>query len=201
MRPSADWGELSDFVAFEETRRARVEPQRCDSATRLAPAATVGHAHLRGNGPARLFEFQSAGVEWLSRRRRGILADEQGLGKTVQALLAWWRHRQHTALVVVTPLSVLPYWAAACRDWLGVDPVHEGALGTCLPLHVAGVTLTTWERLPGRALLNTVPAYTLVGRRGAQGEIQERPPHEGDPRVGAGGRYLLGPDRHADSVP
>ena len=41
------------------------------------------------------FAFQEAGVEWLSRRRRGILADEQGLGKTAQALLAWWRHRQH----------------------------------------------------------------------------------------------------------
>ena len=151
VRPSADWGELVDFVAFEEARQTAVSRSSGNLQRVL---------RRQPNGP-RLFEFQSAGVEWLSRRRRGILADEQGLGKTAQALLAWWRHRQYTALVVVTPLSVLPAWAAACRDWLGVDPVHGGAPGTCLPLSVAGVTLTTWERLPGRPPEHG-PVYTLI---------------------------------------
>ena len=157
VRPSAAWGELADFVDFENTR--------------VSGGSALGWSPLldrTGRFPAlplsapSLFVFQEAGVEWLSLRRRGILADEQGLGKTVQALLAWWRHRAYReALIVVTPLSVLPYWAAAVRDWLGVDPVHGGAPGTCLPLSVAGVTLTTWERLPGRPPEHG-PAYTLV---------------------------------------
>ena len=181
VRPSDSWGELSDFVDFENTRvsggsalgwsplldRTGRFPALPLSASTAGAAARecVPDASPRGEGKPAVtlstFAFQEAGVEWLSRRRRGVLADEQGLGKTAQALLAWWRHRQHTALVVVTPLSVLPYWAAACRDWLGVDPVHEGARCDRLPTSVSRVTLTTWERLPGRPPEHG-PVYTLV---------------------------------------
>ena len=178
VRPSDTWGELLDFVDFENTRvsggsalgwsplldRTGRFPALPLSAAGAATRECVPDASPRGEGKLAVtlstFAFQETGVEWLSRRRRAILCDEQGLGKTVQALLAWWRHRQHTALVVVTPLSVLPHWAAACRDWLGVDPVHEGAIGD-LPLQAGAVSLTTWERLPGRPPEHD-PAYALV---------------------------------------
>ena len=75
--------------------------------------------------------------------------------------MAWRLHRAHTAAVVVTPLSVLPAWAAACRDWLGVDPVHEGAPGEELRTLPGHVTLTTWERLPGRPP-ERIPEVTLI---------------------------------------
>ena len=147
-----DWGILEDAVEFEGARLASLKRRH----------STVSASSM-GSFQSRLFQFQSAGIDYLATRRRALLCDEQGLGKTVQALLAWRAHRAPTALLVVSPLSVLPAWAAACRDWLGVDPVHEGEAGD--PWIRAGdVSLTTWERLPARPLrdVGNELALTLV---------------------------------------
>lgn len=53
-------------------------------------------------GDPRLYPYQRIGVEWLLRIKRGILTDEQGLGKTVMA-------------------------ASACRQ-LGNDPLNIGII-------------------------------------------------------------------------
>lgn len=65
-----------------------------------------------------LYPFQEKGVEFLSQRRRGYLADRMGLGKSVQAIKAAERvgAQQPT---VVCPASAVPNWRNEWDKWAG----------------------------------------------------------------------------------
>ncbi|MCW2952387.1 MAG: helicase domain protein [Conexibacter sp.] len=61
--------------------------------------------------------FQWAGVRYVLEARRAFLADEQGLGKTVQALAALEADDAFPA-VVVCPASLKLNWEREARHWL-----------------------------------------------------------------------------------
>ena len=61
-----------------------------------------------------LYPFQKAGAEFLRSRRRAILADQMGVGKTIQALAAL--DEKKAALAIVPPI-VLGNWYAESRKW------------------------------------------------------------------------------------
>jgi len=67
------------------------------------------------------YPYQQAGVEWLTSRPAGILADEPGLGKTCQALLACQRLRLSRVLIVC-PASLRLNWQREAAQWIGVTP-------------------------------------------------------------------------------
>src|SRR5208283_6063204 len=59
--------------------------------TSLLSDATIRigqHEHSLSQRGMKLRPYQMTGIRWLSAQRAGLLADEQGLGKTVQALCA-----------------------------------------------------------------------------------------------------------------
>jgi SWI/SNF-related matrix-associated actin-dependent regulator of chromatin subfamily A-like protein 1 len=64
-----------------------------------------------------LHPFQRAGVRYALARRRTFIADEQGLGKTVQALAALEADGAFPA-VVVCPASMKLTWERESRRWL-----------------------------------------------------------------------------------
>jgi SNF2 family DNA or RNA helicase len=64
-----------------------------------------------------LMPFQTAGVAYALRQRRTFIADEQGLGKTVQALAAIESAEAFPA-VVVCPASLKLNWLREARRWL-----------------------------------------------------------------------------------
>ncbi len=64
-----------------------------------------------------LHPFQRAGVRYALDRRRTFIADEQGLGKTVQALAALEADQAFPA-VVICPASVKLNWERETRKWL-----------------------------------------------------------------------------------
>lgn len=66
-----------------------------------------------------LYPHQYAGVSFLSERTRALLADEQGLGKTVTALVA--AEGFDGRVLVVCPTVVLWNWEGEARTWLGFD--------------------------------------------------------------------------------
>ncbi|MCK9250374.1 MAG: DEAD/DEAH box helicase [Solirubrobacteraceae bacterium] len=93
-----------------------------DDLIRLSGASRAGRlrrtrsgADLRVGGE--LLPFQWAGVRYLLQRRRSFLADEQGLGKTVQALVAFEVDDAWPA-VVVCPASLKLGWAREAAHWL-----------------------------------------------------------------------------------
>jgi len=85
---------------------------RASRATEAEPIAAVA-ARLGGT----LEPFQWAGVRYVLDRRRAFLADEQGLGKTVEALAALEADEAFPA-VVVCPASLKLNWEREATRWL-----------------------------------------------------------------------------------
>ena len=92
------------------------EAQRDIAASRAEHADAPSPPPRLGDGVA-LEPFQWAGVEYLLHKRRAFLADEQGLGKTVQALAALEVDHAFPA-VVVCPASLKLTWAREAARWL-----------------------------------------------------------------------------------
>jgi SWI/SNF-related matrix-associated actin-dependent regulator 1 of chromatin subfamily A len=79
-------------------------------------AATDASLHVSGLG-GELKPFQRAGVSYLLARRRAFLADEQGLGKTIEALATIEAAGAYPA-VVVCPASLKLNWVRELERWL-----------------------------------------------------------------------------------
>jgi SWI/SNF-related matrix-associated actin-dependent regulator of chromatin subfamily A-like protein 1 len=79
-------------------------------------SATDGLLHVAGLG-GELKPFQRAGVSYILERRRTFLADEQGLGKTIEALAAVEAAGAYPA-VVVCPASLKLNWLRELERWL-----------------------------------------------------------------------------------
>jgi SWI/SNF-related matrix-associated actin-dependent regulator 1 of chromatin subfamily A len=79
-----------------------------------------------------LYPYQRAGAEFLARRRRAILGDAMGTGKSPTALVAMRLIGARTG-AILTPASVRPHWFREADRWGGV--------------HSAQVVNTTSERL------------------------------------------------------
>jgi len=77
-----------------------------------------------------LMKHQSEGVTWLIENSGGILADEMGTGKTIQALAfgKWLYHaRKVNHILVVCPASLLKNWEQETIKYYGFKPyIHHG---------------------------------------------------------------------------
>jgi superfamily II DNA or RNA helicase len=88
---------------------AAIRRSRATSGDEIAEAAAVLGGELQ--------PFQWAGVRYVLDARRAFLADEQGLGKTVQALAALEADGAYPALVVC-PASLKLNWEREAARWL-----------------------------------------------------------------------------------
>jgi SNF2 family DNA or RNA helicase len=61
-----------------------------------------------------LFPFQRTGVLWLSQRRKAMLNDQMGLGKTIQGLMSL---PSKVPVVVVCPAVAKRVWQKECIRW------------------------------------------------------------------------------------
>jgi len=100
---------LSALVSEREQAAAAVSKSRADHAEPIAATAAV----LGGE----LAPFQWAGVRYVLDARRAFLADEQGLGKTVEALAALEADGAYPA-IVVCPASMKLGWQREAERWL-----------------------------------------------------------------------------------
>lgn len=101
---------LERLSVFERERQGKRELFELSTALDypLEPIAGLG---------GELMPFQRAGVRYAQIARRTFIADEQGLGKTMQAL-AFLQLEQAFPAVVLCPASVKLQWAAKARQWL-----------------------------------------------------------------------------------
>src|SRR3954470_9007537 len=108
-----------------------------------------------------LAPFQWAGVRYVLEARRAFLADEQGLGKTVQALAALEADDAFPA-IVVCPASLKLNWERETAKWLphrsvaviqGRMPVPPTAEITILNYEVVAAHRETLGRMRPRALV------------------------------------------------
>ena len=103
---------------------------RCADEVREFARLTLcnGWAGLGGE----LWPFQREGVQTALRMERCFIADEPGLGKTVEALAVLLAARAFPALVVC-PLSLKLHWERETRRWLPDKTVVQIAGHTTLP--------------------------------------------------------------------
>jgi SWI/SNF-related matrix-associated actin-dependent regulator of chromatin subfamily A-like protein 1 len=106
------WVAPEALVVLQEIRE-----QHAQAAGLVAlSAATDAELHVDGLG-GELKPFQRAGVRYLLERRRAFLADEQGLGKTIEAL-ATLQAADAFPAVVVCPASLKLNWVRELKLWL-----------------------------------------------------------------------------------
>ena len=115
--------------AIEHVRRSRAH-----DAPALATEAVLG---------GELRPFQRAGVAYVLHARRAFLADEQGLGKTVQALAALEEDDAFPA-VIVCPASLKLNWQRETERWLPHRSVTVVS-GTGTVAGTADVTIVNYD--------------------------------------------------------
>ncbi len=66
------------------------------------------------------YPFQITGVGWLVQHRQALLADQMGLGKTIQAIIAMrilFRRGELQRVLVVCPASMTNVWERELKSW------------------------------------------------------------------------------------
>jgi SWI/SNF-related matrix-associated actin-dependent regulator of chromatin subfamily A-like protein 1 len=112
-------------------------------------AATEGELRVPGLG-GELKPFQRAGVSYLLSQRRAFLADEQGLGKTIEALAAVEAADAYPA-VVVCPASLKLNWLRELGRWLPGRSAHALAgTGAEAEIPAADITVINYDILAPR---------------------------------------------------
>ena len=97
--------------------RLRVEHDAAIEDVRLSRSQSGPPLEIEGVLGGELRPFQRGGVAYVLAARRTFLADEQGLGKTVQALAALEADGAFPA-VVVCPASLKLNWLREIEHWL-----------------------------------------------------------------------------------
>ena len=132
---AANASEVLDRLRAEhDAAIADVRRSRAHDAPALATESVLG---------GELRPFQRAGVAYVLRARRTFLADEQGLGKTVQALAALEEDDAFPA-VVICPASLKLNWEREARHWLPHRSVAVvSGTGTVAP--AADLTIVNYD--------------------------------------------------------
>ncbi|MDO9352537.1 MAG: DEAD/DEAH box helicase [Solirubrobacteraceae bacterium] len=110
-----------------------------------------------------LMPFQIAGIEYALDRRRTFIADEQGLGKTLQALQTIEAANAYPA-VILCPASLKLNWEREAKHWLPHRSVKvftgRGEQDSTADLLVLNYEIVEWHRerlatlLPGALVLD-----------------------------------------------
>jgi SWI/SNF-related matrix-associated actin-dependent regulator of chromatin subfamily A-like protein 1 len=166
--------ELDDFLTAHETwiapealtllQEVREEHARAAglvalSAATEAPLDDLIPPTLGGE----LKPFQRAGVSYLLAQRRAFLADEQGLGKTIEALATLEADGAYPA-IVVCPASLKLNWLRELELWLPARSA-QALTGTRAdaPIAAAEVTVVNYDIVAGRlAALQALGPRALV---------------------------------------
>ena len=123
-------------------RRARAVGLVALSAATDAPLEVPGLA-------GELKPFQRAGVRYLLAQRRAFLADEQGLGKTIEALATLESDGAYPA-VVVCPASLKLNWQRELERWLPQRSVEVLSGTAGVPPPAGDIVIANYEIVAGR---------------------------------------------------
>ncbi len=149
------WIEPEALVVLQQIREQHAHAAGLVALSR----ATDAPLDVQGLG-GELKPFQRAGVTYLLAQRRAFLADEQGLGKTIEALATLEADNAYPA-VVVCPASLKLNWLRELERWLpGRTTQALRGMGGSVPIPSADITVVNYDILPARA-----PALAAMGLR------------------------------------
>ncbi len=146
-------------IAIEDLRR---EHDAAISDVRRSRAREAPPLDVEDRLGGELKPFQRAGVRYAIEARRTFIADEQGLGKTVEALAALEADDAYPA-VVVTPASLKLNWAREAERWLPhrTRTVVRGTSGAIEPVDVTIINYEIVHAHAARLALRRPKALVL----------------------------------------
>ena len=115
FRSAEELYDICDGLAKFQVRFVKNDLQK--SVTKSASGEFVGNIPIYHNPNMNPFPYQRAGVEYMLPRPAVLLADQQGLGKTIQSLIII-NMRDPVEALIVCP-SILKYqWLKQARKWM-----------------------------------------------------------------------------------
>jgi SNF2 family DNA or RNA helicase len=116
------WGTNSFYIAMMAVKKLNVEeyPNELKSYLDRYRRSYTQEPFL-SKGKPELFEYQNAGVDEMMFRRNVLLADEQGLGKTLQVITYASIIPQLTKTIIICPASLKLNWAREFKKWADMD--------------------------------------------------------------------------------
>jgi len=139
------WVEEQALALLQEMRE-----QHARSAGLVALSAATEDSLQVPGLHGELKPFQRAGVRYLLERRRAFLADEQGLGKTIEAI-ATLQAADAFPAIVVCPASLKLNWLRELASWLPTRRVESmSGYGDGSLQELADITVINYEILGAR---------------------------------------------------
>ena len=129
--------------AREALARLRIEHDAAIGAVRRSRASDADTLECEPRLGGELRPFQRAGVRYALESRRLFIADEQGLGKTVEAL-ALLEEDDAFPAVVICPASLKLNWQREIQHWLPHRSLHV-VVGTGKTIPKAEITVLNYE--------------------------------------------------------
>jgi superfamily II DNA or RNA helicase len=127
----------------EALARLRTEHDAAIGAVRRSRASDADALQCEPRLGGELRPFQRAGVRYALESRRLFIADEQGLGKTVEAL-ALLEEDDAFPAVVICPASLKLNWQREIQHWLPHRSLHV-VVGTGKTIPKAEITVLNYE--------------------------------------------------------
>jgi SWI/SNF-related matrix-associated actin-dependent regulator 1 of chromatin subfamily A len=146
IRVHDPWVDADALARLQEIREEHAHAAGLVALSAATEAALDGWVPPTLGGE--LKPFQRAGVQYLLEQRRSFLADEQGLGKTVEALATLEADGAYPA-IVVCPASLKLNWMREIERWLPARSTQmlDGNRG---PVAGAEVTVLNYDIVAGR---------------------------------------------------
>jgi SWI/SNF-related matrix-associated actin-dependent regulator 1 of chromatin subfamily A len=176
MFPNAD-------VALEVVTLANRNQQLAEMSTQATADFNV--PNLIGGT---LLPFQKAGVQFLEMANgRGIVADQMGLGKTIQAIAYLALHPELRPAVIVVPASLKINWGREIAKWLGVGnrvivlsgtKAHDLALLGSTDIYIINYDILTYwvehlKEVHPQVLILDEAHYIKHGKKTLRGEAAQ----------------------------
>ena len=148
---------LSDWARNEKTNR-------------IDPCNFLREVEMSEEGDQDLFPHQRAGVEFLAKARRALLADEPGLGKTAQAIRALKRLQEQGEDVfpalIVCPNTLKSNWEREFDKWwpgINVQVIKGSAVQRRKAFEdEAQVYIINWESIRSHSRLQSYGSIALA---------------------------------------
>lgn len=152
------WGTNSFYIAMMAVKKLNIEeyPNELKSYLDRYRRSYTQEPFL-SKGKPELFEYQNAGVDEMMFRRNVLLADEQGLGKTLQVITYASIIPQLTKTIVICPASLKLNWAREFKKWADMDTFVVRTGKDRFPKD-AHTIITSYDSLRSRIIFNQLIA-------------------------------------------
>ena len=115
------WGTNSFYIAMMAVKKLNIEEYPEELKSYLDNYSYSYSEKPVVDFESQLFPYQAAGYGEIAHRKNVLLADEQGLGKTLQVIFFIQNYQEFRRRIIVCPASLKLNWAREFKKWADMD--------------------------------------------------------------------------------